>query len=66
MSTHSPTDRRTDPRTDREELATDAPLCPDLGPRGVDSETRIHRELAAMREQLDRIETRLLETEGDR
>jgi hypothetical protein len=65
MSTHSPTDRRTDARTDREELAADAPLCPDLGTTGADSEDRTRRELAAMREQLDRIETRL-RTEADR
>ena len=59
MSTHSDTTRRTDRRTDREELETDAPLCPDLGSLGADPNARFRRELAAIREQLDRIERRM-------
>jgi hypothetical protein len=63
MSTNPDTTRRTDARTNREELETEAPLCPDLGPSGTDSTTRLQRELRTMREQLDRIERRL---EADR
>jgi hypothetical protein len=62
MSTYPDTTRRTDPRTDREELESEAPLCPDLGPSGADPTTGLRRELRVMREQLDRIERRL-ETE---
>ncbi|WP_136589742.1 hypothetical protein [Salinigranum halophilum] len=63
MSTNPDTTRRTDARTNREELETEAPLCPDLGRNGTDSTARLRRELHAMREQLDRIERRL---EADR
>jgi hypothetical protein len=63
MSTHSHDSRRTDPRTDREERETEAPLCPDLGPTGADPTTELRRELTAIREQLDRIERRV---EADR
>jgi hypothetical protein len=59
MSTHPDTIRRTDRRTDREERETEAPLCPDLGPNGVDSTTQLRRELETIRAQLDRIERRL-------
>ena len=59
MSTQPNPTRRTDARTNREELETEAPLCPDLGQSGTDSATGLHRELRAMREQLDRIEQRM-------
>jgi hypothetical protein len=59
MSTQPTPTRRTDPRTDREERETEAPLCPDLGTRGEDPTARLRRELASMREQLDRIERRM-------
>jgi hypothetical protein len=59
MSTHPDPTRRTDARINREELETEAPLCPDLGETGTDSTTRLRRELRAMRDQLDRIEQRL-------
>jgi hypothetical protein len=60
MSTHDTT-RRTDSRTDREELEAEAPLCPDLGDRAGDSTERLYRELRAVRTRLDRIERRLEE-----
>ncbi|AUV83453.1 hypothetical protein C2R22_18880 [Salinigranum rubrum] len=63
MSTNPDTTRRTADRINREELETEAPLCPDLGRSGTDSTVRLQRELRAMREQLDRIERRL---EGER
>jgi hypothetical protein len=66
MSTDTPTTRRTDirtprqtttdRRTEREERESEAPLCPDVGSSWVSSRRRIRRELALVREQLDRIE----------
>jgi hypothetical protein len=59
MSTHHNPTRRTDRRTAREELETEAPLCPDLGTTGTTDTTDLRRELRRIRDRLDRIERRL-------
>jgi hypothetical protein len=59
MSTHPNPTRRTDRRTAREELQTEAPLCPDLRTNDADTTTDLHRELREIRQQLDRIERRM-------